>query len=298
MGPSSNQSPIIVGCGYLGHTLGQFLVDQLQLTPLCIVKSKQSYSELLNKQADVIMLDLDQTIGASLNCANCDIYYLAPPGTIDENDHRIDNFLQHCHASVPRKIVYISTSGVYGDCNGEWVDETRPIAPNTQRAKRRAYAEQSLKLFCEQNGCEYVILRVGGIYGAERLPIQRLQRLKVICPEEAPYSNRIHISDLAKICHSAMGSKLENEIINVADGHPTSMTDYFYQIADLADLPRPECVPMSRSDELSPGMLSFINESRRLSIEKMQSLLNVQLKFPTLTLGLSDCFKQLSNKNL
>lgn len=245
------------------------------------------------------MLDLDQTISNTLNCTDRDIYYFAPPSTTDNNDHRIDNFLQHCHANVPRRIIYISTSGVYGNCNGEWVDETRPIAATTQRAKRRVYAEQSLTRFCTQNNCEYFILRVGGIYGTERLPIQRLPQLKVICPEEAPYSNRIHISDLANICHSAMKSELGNEIMNVADGHPTSMTDYFYQIADLAGLPRPECVPMSRaSDELSPGMLSFINESRRLSIEKMQSLLNVQLKFPTLTLGLSDCFKELSNKNL
>ena len=243
------------------------------------------------------MHDLDQPDTIRIDCSGRDVYYFAPPNSNDEQDLRIDNFLRHCGPRPPRRLVYISTSGVYGDCGGAWVDETRALAPITARAKRRAYAEQALIRYCRSSECDYIILRVGGIYGAERLPIARLQNTRVICPQEAPFSNRIHIEDLANICLAAMQSTFKNEIFNVADGHPTSMTDYFYQIADLADLPRPECVPMSEAREkLSPGMYSFVNESRRLSIEKMQRLLHVTLQFPTLKLGLEDCFKKLHAK--
>lgn len=246
---------------------------------------------------DAHVLNLDHPISNLIDPSGRDIYYFAPPHSADDKDIRIDHFLRLCQTKTPRRIVYISTSGVYGNCHGDWVDETRPLAPVTARAKRRVYAEQSLLSFCRQYHSEYMILRVGGIYGPERLPINRLKDTKVICLDEAPYSNRIHISDLANICQAAMQGKSKNEVINVTDGHPSSMTDYFYQIADRAGLPRPECVPMSQAKEkLSPGMLSFINESRRLSTEKMRALLNVNLQFPTLKLGLEDCFKKLLAK--
>ena len=294
---SAELSPIIIGCGYLGRTLSRILIDQYQSVPIGVVKSRENLDRLSSLGVISKKYDLDKPNEELINCEGCDVYYFAPPGSIDDKDHRIKHFLEHCQSRVPRRVVYISTSGVYGDCGGAWVDEFKSPAPITTRAKRRLDAEQTLVRFCQQFNCEYMILRVGGIYGGERLPINRLKETKVICPQEAPFSNRIHIDDLAKICYVAMHSKVKNEIFNVADGHPSSMTDYFYQIADLSGLPRPECVPMSEAREkLSPGMFSFVNESRRLSIEKMKSLLKVTLQFPTLKSGLEDCFKKLHAK--
>ena len=284
---------IILGCGQVGRQL----CAQLSNTNndfYCVVKTQSSIDWLksLNYQAIAFDLDTKQDLPANIRLAGNDIYYFVPPSSSDLTDHRIDYFLSLCKTKLPRRIVYISTSGVYGDCGGEWVNENYPVSPTTDRAKRRAYAEQSLINFCLESGCEYNILRVGGIYGPERLPIERLKSITVICPEEAPFSNRIHVSDLAAVCLAAMQSEIHGEIFNVADGHPTSMTDYFYQLADMANIPRPPCVPLALAGEkLSPGMLSFIKESRRLSIEKMNSLLNVTLNFPSLQAGLKDCFK-------
>lgn len=284
--------PIIIGCGFLGRYLATLLKSHQQ-SPNCIVQTKASHEALINNDLQAYVHDLDHsTTQVDFALKDSQVYYFAPPSTIDNDDHRMDRFLSLCSFNVPSKIVYISTSGVYGDCQGNWVNEDHPLMPVSTRAKRRVYAEKALVNYCDQHDCDYIILRVGGIYGPGRLPLDRLKNITVICPEEAPYSNRIHVADLASACFSAMSNNLQNEVINVADGNATSMSDYYYKIADFAGLPRPACVPMSQAQEkLSAGMLSFINESRRLSIEKMNALLNVELQFPNLELGLEDCFK-------
>ncbi|MFK7795013.1 MAG: NAD-dependent epimerase/dehydratase family protein [Gammaproteobacteria bacterium] len=289
----NNPQPIIVGCGFLGNHLAAQLVKKQQ-NPLCVVQSQSSYQQLLKKNLQAIICDLDipLSIDPGFDLAGKQVYYFAPPSNSDNDDHRIDNFLTRCKINPPSKVVYISTSGVYGDCQGNWVTEENPLAPISTRAKRRVYAEKALLTYCAQHDCDYIILRVGGIYGPGRLPIERLKNITVICPEEAPHSNRIHVADLACVCFAAMSNNIQNEVINVADGHSTSMSDYYYKIADFAGLPRPDCVPLSEAEEkLSAGMLSFINESRRLSIEKMNRLLDVEIQFPTLELGLEDCFR-------
>ena len=291
---------IIVGCGQVGRELCKVLTKH-QENFVCVVKSSHSHELLYGQGLTAYQIDLDSDISPleKLQINNKNIYYFAPPDDGDTYDNRIDRFLKFCETHTPSRIVYISTSGVYGDCKGEYVDENTPIAPITDRAKRRTHAENAVIKFCAAHSCKYIILRVGGIYGPERLPINRLNTITVISPHEAPYSNRIHVTDLAKICHTAMHSRINNEIFNVSDGNPSSMTDYYYQIADLAGKSRPRTVPLSQAEEkLSSAMLSFINESRRLSTKKLNQQLNVQLQFPTLTVGLKDCFKKIQAKQL
>ena len=299
MQTSNTPQPVIIGCGFLGRYLATMLLSHQQ-SPTCIVQSQSSHAKLVEDSFHAVTHDLDQVSNSvDFQLEDHQVYYFAPPSDTDENDHRIDNFLALCKTNSPSKIVYISTSGVYGDCQGNWVTEDQPLAPISTRAKRRVYAETVLLEYCAEYNCDYIILRVGGIYGPNRLPIDRLKNITVICPEEAPHSNRIHVADLALVCYSAMSNNIQNEVINVADGHPTSMSDYYYKIADFTGLPRPTCVPMSQAKEkLSVGMLSFINESRRLSTEKMNKLLDVEIQFPTLELGLEDCFKNLDLKDL
>ena len=289
---------VITGCGQVGRQLAPLLADR-QEAFTCLVKTQPSLDRLSQQGYPALMYDLDtgSPLPETISLANKDVYYFVPPGNSDLSHPRIDHFLAMCSEQVPRRIVYISTSGVYGDCKGAWVDEDHPVCPITERAKRRLYAEESLIQFCCETGCEYNILRVGGIYGPERLPLARLQAIIVVCPEEAPYSNRIHALDLARACLAAMNSTTHGEIFNVADGHPTSMSDYFYQLADMANLPRPSCVPLAQaSEKLSPGMLSFINESRRLSTDKLKSVLNFSPLFPSLESGLKDCFKSVAKE--
>ena len=216
------------------------------------------------------------------------VYYLAPPPPEGHSDPRMTHFLGVCTERLPARIVYLSTSGVYGDCQGEWVDESRRAAPVTPRAKRRWDAERQLDAWSQRTRVPVVVLRVGGIYGPGRLPIERIARgVTVLCPDEAPYSNRIHADDLARVCIAAAERGRAGEVYNVADGHPTTMTDYFFQVADIAGLPRPACVGMNRArEELSPGMLSFVNESRRLQTAKLKRELRIELHYPSLKEGL------------
>lgn len=289
-----SSTPVIIGCGYVGKTLAKQLIDHEQ-KPTCVVATEKSLAELHKLKVDSLIYNLDQSNQDQElpDCTNRDIYYFAPPSTRDDQDHRIDNFLALCRNKLPRRIVYISTSGVYGDCKGNWVDENQPTNPITPRAKRRLYAEQSLLAFCNKTECEYIILRVGGIYGKERLPIHRLKDIKVINEDEAPFSNRIHVEDLARVCLAAMHSETYNEIFNTADGNPTSMSDYYNSIADHAGLPRPASVPLSQANEqISAAMLSFVNESRRLNISKLRSILKVSPQLPTLEVGLKYCFQE------
>ena len=289
---------IIAGCCFLGRALIPQLVKQEQ-DALCLMQSKQSEDLVLALGMPTQRLDFDRASELStLDTQAKDIYYFAPPAKTDDSDQRMVNFLARCEAAVPRRIVYISTSGVYGDCAGDWVNEDAELKPMTARAKRRVYAENCLLTFCKKYNCEYQILRVGGIYGAERLPLHRLSAIKVIDPEQAPYSNRIHVDDLASVCLAAMSAERCNEIFNVADGSPSSMTDFYFSIADRAQLQRPEAVSLDAADtELSPAMLSFINEARRLDITKMQLLLQPVLRYSNLQAGLDHCFGQLKAKN-
>jgi len=288
---------IIIGCGYLGRELCKLLPEHNAQALCCVVSSQTSTQQLLAYGLPAQRLDLDQLCRdfAWPQLTDSDVYFFAPPSNTDKTDQRMRSFLTLCQHHKPRRIVYISTSGVYGDCQGNWVDENSPCKPLTTRAQRRYDAEQALISFCRRMACQYMILRVGGIYGPERLPLARLHNVKVIDPQQAPYSNRIHIADLAQVCVKAMQASTYNHIFNVADNAPTSMSDYFIKLAEFAGVPGPECVPLANAaQELSPAMLSFVNESRRMRTTKMTDILGVKLNFPDLNSGLIDCFKQLN----
>jgi nucleoside-diphosphate-sugar epimerase len=191
----------------------------------------------------------------------------------------------------PARIVYISTTGVYGDCQGEWVTEETPTHPRSTRGARRLDAETALLDWHRTSGVPVVILRVPGIYGPGRLPLERItQGTPVVREEEAPYSNRIHADDLARVCVAAADRGRAGELYNISDGQPTTMTDYFYRIADALDLPRPPAVSMAEArKQLTPGMVSFLEESRRIDNRKMREKLGMELLYPNLESGLPTC---------
>lgn len=206
--------------------------------------------------------------------------------------------MQHFLAALApdrvRRIVYISTTGVYGDCGGDWVDETRPANPQVDRAFRRHDAEQQLQAWHAAGGGELVILRVAGIYGPGKLPLERLQRqTPMVAAEEAPWTNRIHIDDLVQVCEAAMARAPDGAVYNVSDGNPGNMRDYFDRVADLFELPRAPLVRLADADgRLSSGLLSYLGESRRLDNRRMLDELGVSLRYPTLQDGLAACAVQ------
>jgi nucleoside-diphosphate-sugar epimerase len=287
------KSVLIVGCGYIGRRVAGLLqADHYRVTGC--VRSKQSAAQLEYSGIAPVVIDLDQPAAKTGWSDGFDeVFYFAPPPPHGERDLRMRAFLQELDVEAPpRRIVYISTSAVYGDCQGAWITESHAINPSTARGQRRLDAEQQLTACCDAHNIEWVLLRVPGIYGPGKLPLARLREGTAVLREaDSPYTNRIHADDLASICVAAMNSPYANTVYNVSDGHPSNMTDYFFRVADAAGLPRPPTVGRSEAARvLSAGMLSFLNDSRRMSNAKMLDELAVTLQYPDLDAGLRACF--------
>ena len=233
-------------------------------------------------------IDFDQPHGQDFGFSASSILYTVPPPSNGKQDTRLNAFLEQLAPHQVQKFVLISTTGVYGDCAGKWIDETAPIQPSADRAFRRADAENCLQKWAEDSAVETIILRVPGIYALDRLPLKRLKSgAPVVRPEQAPWTNRIQADDLANICYAALQSSLSQEIINVADDSPSTMTDYFRAVADYAGLPHPPEISLAQArQEMSAGMLSYLAESRRIKNNKMKNLLNIELRYPSLAQGL------------
>ena len=277
------KSVFIVGCGDIGLRIARQLQGQASIQGL--VRSQTSVDKLVDAGIEPVMADLDSGEGLqAINIEGKIVFYLAPPPGEGESDPRMQHFIEAVGHQRPVSLVYISTSGVYGDCDGAWVSEDWPAKPYAGRAIRRWDAEQQLMHWSDAKDFPLMRLRVGGIYALDRLPVARIKKgLTVICPDEAPWSNRIHADDLATVCIAAAEKGEDGEIYNAADGHPSSMSDYFFKVADYLGLERPPCVPLSEANEkLSPAMLSFVRESRRLDITKIKERLGVELTYPSL----------------
>ncbi len=188
---------------------------------------------------------------------------------------------------LPSRLVYISTSGVYGDCGGAWVDEARPVNPQTARAVRRVDAEERLSAWGRAHGVAVVVLRVPGIYAADRLPTARLlQGTPVLNDQDDVYTNHIHADDLATIALRALASDAPAGVFNASDDSAMKMGAYFDLVADRFGLPRPPRVSRAAAVQaISPAMLSFMGESRRLVNTKMKQVLGVRLRYPTVNEG-------------
>ena len=281
----------ILGCGYVGQRLARHYLAAGQ--PLvAVTRTAASCQALSAAGIPALARDLAVEPLEDLHWAGEAVFHLAPPPAEGGEDrltrHLVTAFRQGGH---PRRLVYMSTTGVYGDCGGDWVDETRPPAPAVPRAWRRWDAEETLRAWSRESGAELVILRVAGIYGPDRLPLERLrQGLPLAREEDSPWSNRLHVDDLVAACVAAMARGVPGAVYNACDGHPSTMTDYFLRVADLAGIPRPPLLPLAEAaGKLSSGMLSYLAESRRLSNRRLREELGLSLRYPDLTSGLPSC---------
>jgi nucleoside-diphosphate-sugar epimerase len=278
----------IIGCGDIGRRLAT-LLQGVQVVG--VVRSEASVERLQVAGITPFKLDLDDTGQfVRLTVAAAQVYYFAPPPAQGEVDSRVQAACASWRdGRRPQRLVYISTSAVYGDCNGAWIDETAPLRPGTARGRRRLDAEQRWLDWGESQQVPVVILRVAGIYAHDKLPVKRLREgLPVLREADAPFTNRIHADDLARVCLLAMQRGKSGSAYNVSDGHPSSMTDYFNRVADCLGLPRPPTVDRAQAEQqLSAAMLSFLGESKRLDNRRLISELGVQLHYPTLAEGLA-----------
>ncbi|MBI5462628.1 MAG: SDR family oxidoreductase [Gammaproteobacteria bacterium] len=289
---------LIVGCGYVGQRLArQLRAEGRDVTGL--VRSAASAAALQALGVTPVQVDLDAaTELPAVPTAGVELYYFAPPPAEGDTDPRLRRVLAALTAGLPRRIVYISTSGVYGDCAGAWVDETCPLKPSTPRARRRADAEATLREWSATSGVPVVVLRVPGIYGPGKLPLERLRKgLPLLHEVDSPYTNRIQVDDLIAVCRTAMNRGMPGAAYNVSDGQPSNMTDYFNRIADATGLPRPPLIARADIDRLSPGMRAFMEESKRLDNRRMREELGVELRYPTLEVGLNACLDACPAEN-
>ena len=222
------------------------------------------------------------------------VVHLAPPPGEGWTDPRTRALLAALRQrSLPSSLVLGSTSGVYGNCHGEWVAETRATRADTPRARRRVDAERAARFFGRSTGARVSILRIPGIYGVDReggTPRARLLKgTPVLRPEDDVYTNHIQADDLARGCMAALWRGRPQRTYNLSDDTQLRMGDYFDLAADLYGLPRPPRVARSVAQtELPLMLLSFMSESRRLDNTRMKRELRLQLLYPQVEMGLRD----------
>ena len=227
------------------------------------------------------------------------VIYLAPPAddaAVESGDRRLNRFLAALHGarSLPRRLVLIGTTGVYGNRQGAFTSETCPVHPQTARARRRVAAEQTLRRWRRSRSRAGLsgepeqrptggILRVPGIYAVDRLPVERLRAgTPALCPQDDNWTNHIHADDLARISWLSLYRSGNLRTINACDQSQLKMADWFDAVADATGLPRPERLPREElKTRVSPMLYSFMSESRRLDNTRLIQELRIRLRYPT-----------------
>ena len=218
------------------------------------------------------------------------LVHLAPPPGEGRTDRHTRNLVATCARAASARALrgarsrwsYVSTTGVYGDCAGALIDETQPARPSNARALRRTDAEQTLRTWGSRTQSRTALLRAPGIYAEDRLPTERLkQGLPALIESDDVHTNHIHADDLAHAAWTALWRARAGRAFNISDDTQLKMGDYFDVIADAMHLPRPPRLPRSDvAKRVSPMMLSFMQESRRLSNDRMKRELRMRLRTP------------------
>lgn len=270
---------LVIGCGDVGMRLLPLVRERFRV--FAVTSQAARRDALRNAGAIPLLADLDRPASlARIARLASVIVHLAPPQPQGMLDRRTRNLT----AILPDQatLVYVSTTGVYGDCGGACFDETRPIRPQNERAKRRADAEKTLRAWARRSHSRLSILRVPGIYAADRLPLERLQKgTPALLSQEDVHTNHIHAEDLARIVRLALWRGVPNRVYHAVDDSDMKMGEYFDLVADAFSLPRPPRLPRAELQaSVSPAMLSFMSESRRLKNDRMKIELGVRLLHP------------------
>src|SRR5574337_355607 len=284
-------SLLIVGCGDIGLRVSRLLRGRWRV--LALSPSPERFGQLRAAGAVPLFGDLDHppTLGRLAGLAD-DVLHLAPPPADGDTDPRTLNLLRAlARRGRVRRLVYASTTGVYGDCAGARIDETRAPRPATARARRRADAEARARWYGRLTGAGDSILRIPGIYAFDRPggdPRERLRRgTPVLDAEHDVYTNHIHADDLARACVAALQRAAPQRVYHASDDSDLRMGEYFDLVADRCGLPRPPRLDETQARvQLSPLQLSFMRESRRLDNRRLKHELRLRLRYPTVAQAL------------
>ncbi|MBD3892790.1 SDR family oxidoreductase [Hydrogenophaga sp.] len=288
---------LIVGCGDVGLRAARLLAGGSRVRVLALTSTPQRVPELRAQGVLPLQGNLDQSHSLRrLAGLATRVLHLAPPPSCGAAAARTDPRSRALVQALVRRtpaaaLVYGSTSGVYGDCQGRWVSEVTAARPGTARAWRRLDAEMALLRLGRISGVRSTVLRIPGIYAPDRAggtPRQRLLRgTPVLRDEDDVYTNHIHADDLARACVLALWRGRAQRKINVCDDTQLKMGDYFDFAADSYGLARaPRIERAAAATQLSALQLSFMSESRRLHNRRMKRELRLVLRYPTVADGL------------
>lgn len=282
---------LIIGCGDVGERLVRRYARQARF--FALTRSEAGVARLRALGVVPVIGDLDQ-LDTLRQLPQVDgVFHFAPPPTEGREDTRTRHLLRALSPNHPESLVYISTSGVYGDCGGAWVHESRTTAPVNARAIRRVDAEAQLRAWGKQQRVRVAILRAPGIYAADRLPLERIKRgTPALISNDDSYTNHIHADDLARMAWATMFRGRPQRIYHAVDAQPLKMGDWFDSCADAFDLPRPPRVTRAQAEGvLSEALLSFLRESRQLS--NLRAIR--ELRFRYLYRTSDDMLRQINN---
>lgn len=282
---------LIVGCGDVGLRVLRLLAGRWRV--LALTSNAERVPSLRAAGATPLVGNLDEpaTLQRLAGLADA-VLHLAPPAARGDTDPRTRQLLQAlARQGRVRRLVYASTTGVYGDAQGERFDETRGVRPSTDRARRRVDAESQVRWFGRALRARVTVLRIPGIYAGDRAgghPRERLARgTPVLVDADDVYTNHIHADDLARACVAALTRGLPQRVVHVSDDTELKMGEYFDLAADLCELPRPRRIDrVQAQQEMSPVQLSFWSESRRLDNTRLKRELRLRLRYPTVREGL------------
>ena len=273
---------LIVGCGDVGQRMLPILVKSFKVYVL--TSQKEKFELFRQAGATPILGNLDdQRTLQRLSQIASTVIHLAPPNQSGVEDLRTKALIQVLSkGGCVQRFIYISTTGVYGDCKGALISEVTSVQPQNLRAIRRVDAEKKLRAWGSQQGISVIILRVPGIYAGNRLPIERLQKgTAALVAHEDVYTNHIHADDLARLTILCMYRGGSQRIFNACDDTELKMADYFDLVADKMQLRRPPRVDKETLKTLvSPQLLSFMQESRRISNDRLREI-GFKFHYPT-----------------
>jgi nucleoside-diphosphate-sugar epimerase len=285
------QKILIVGSGDVARRILSRIVSNARVYAL--LRNAGRVADWRDAGAMPVLADLDDRRSLQRLAGLADtVLHLAPPPGEGHRDSRTRNLLAALGKgkSLPRRLVYVSTTGVYGDCGGARIDETRRLNPESSRAARRVDAESCLRAWGLRTGVTVSILRAPGIYAADRLPIERLEKgLPALREADDVFTNHIHAEDLAVACVAALRHGAANRVYNVVDNSDLKMAEYFDRVADAFALPRPPRISREEAtSRLSPVQMSFLRESRRIGNRRLINELKLRLAYPTIDAGIAE----------
>lgn len=294
MSSMKKKTILIAGCGDIALRTAPLLRNRYRI--LGLYRDPESVNRLRAHGIIPIYGNLDspKTLKRIAGIAHL-VLHLAPPPNQGVRDPRTKHLLsaisRHSRLQtkiLPQRLVYISTTGVYGNCFGRLINETNVVHPENDRAVRRVDAEKQLRNWGRRNFVAVSILRVPGIYASDRLPLNRLREgHPAILDLEDSFTNHIHADDLARIIQYTLRFGKPNRIYHACDDSHFKMGAYFDLVADHFNLPRPPRITRAEAQkQMTPGMLSFINESRRITNFRMKNELRVKLQYPTVQEGI------------